>query len=300
MRNLPPLAALIAFEAAARHESFLAAANELHLTPSAVSHQVKNLEVWCGRRLFVRATRRLFLTEDGRRLLQELGPALDAIHEACTALRPAARRAHLAVHCAPSFAAKWLGPRLPQVLQAHPTLTIRLSSGPDPVDFIKAPEIDLHIAYGEPPEAPGVVVEDLGPEITAPLCSPKLLPADRPIEPDLLGEAVLIESQLNPIRWSDWCRRNGVKPSTRARPSFDRGALAVAAAVDGLGVALETVRFAETELQRGTLVALDGPGFQTIRRPLHFVRYREIDRNHPDLRTFLGWLKAELARESRR
>lgn len=294
MRQLPPMSAVIAFEAAARHVSFQAAARELHLTPSAVSHQVKNLETWCRSRLFVRAPRRLSLTEDGRRLLAELAPALDAVHEAFAVLRPVAGRSHLAVHCTPSFAAKWLGPRLPQFMQAHPSPAIRLSSGPDPVDFARRADVDVNIAYGVPPDLPGVVVEDLGPEVTAPLCSPRLLPPGGVWTPDRLKDAVLIESSLNPVRWTDWARLNGVKLGERPRPAFDRGSLAVAAAVDGLGIALESLRFAEAELQRGELVALTGPGFQSIERPLHYLCYRESDLGQAALRVFVHWLKGEL------
>lgn len=290
MRRLPPLAAIVAFEAAARHESFRAASAELNLTPSAISHQVRNLEAWFGRRLFDRAPRRLMLTDDGRRLLDELTPALDAIDDACAVLRPRARRSQLAVHCAPSFATKWLGPRLAGFMQAHPSITIRLSSGAEPVDWAKAAAIDAHIAYGTAPVGKGVVVEPLGPERTVPLCSPKLLPKGRRIKPDELLGLTLIESTLNPVRWADWCRLNGLRLPRRERPSFDRGALAVAAAVDGLGVALETQRFAEAELARGELVALTGSGMRAIERPLHYLCHRAGDAS-PERETFFAWLK---------
>lgn len=294
MRHLPPMSAVIAFEAAARHVSFLAAAQELHLTPSAVSHQVKNLEIWCGRRLFVRYPRRLLLTEDGRRLLQDLGPALDVIHAAFGAMRPVDRRSHLAVHCSPSFAAKWLGPRLPRFMTAHPSPAIRLSSGPEPVDLAKHPAIDVHIAYGHTPDGPGIVVEDLGLEDTVPLCSPQLLAQVGSVTPEALRELVLIESSLNPVRWPDWARLHGVRLQDRPRPAFDRGSLAIAAAVDGLGVALETLRFAESELAKGELVALKGQGFEAVSRPLHYLCYRESDLANPALRVFVGWLKHQL------
>jgi LysR family transcriptional regulator, glycine cleavage system transcriptional activator len=294
MRQLPSLSALLAFEAAARHVSFQAAAHELHLTPSAVSHQVRNLETWFGRRLFVRATRRLALTEEGQRLLADLAPALDSIHDACAALRPPQRRSQLAVHCAPSFAAKWLGPRLPQFMQAHPSCPIRLSSSPDPIQLALRPDIDVHIAYGTPPQAPGIVAEGLGAEVTAPLASPALLAGAPDTLRERLQDAVHIESQLNPVRWADWCRLNGLRPSRRPSPSFDRGSLAVAAAVDGLGVALETRRFAEQELERGQLVALLGPEWQTVERTLHYLCYREADRHDAHLSVFVRWIKAEL------
>lgn len=295
MRHLPPLAAVVAFESAARHESFVAASAELNLTPSAISHQVRNLEAWFGRRLFVRSTRRLSLTDEGRRLLGSLTPALNEIDEACAVLRPPARRSQLAVHCAPSFATKWLGPRLAGFMKTNPSVTIRLSSSADPIDLAKDSRIDVQIAYGTAPATKGVVVEPLGLEKTTPLCSPKLLPKGRRVTPDDLLGMVLIESPLNPVGWPDWCKANGLKLPRTARTSFDRGALAVAAAVDGLGVALETQRFAEAELARGELVAITGPGLRAISRPLHYLCYRSSSEASTALMHFSDWLKQELA-----
>ena len=296
MRRLPPLAAVVAFEAAARHESFLAAAAELNLTPSAISHQVRNLEAWFDRRLFVRATRRLSLTDEGRRLLDDLAPALSAIDDACAVLRPHARRSQLCVHCAPSFATKWLAPRLAGFMKAHPSMTIRLSSSAEPVNLLKDASIDVHIAYGAAPSAKGVVVEPLGLEKTTPLCSPKLLPEGRRVAPQDLLDMVLIESQLNPVGWADWCKYNGLKMPRGERPSFDRGALAVAAAVDGMGVALETQLFVEAELARGELVAITGPGLRAVERPLHYLCYRSSSETPPELAIFSAWLRQELER----
>lgn len=294
MRRLPPLAAVVAFEAAARHESFLAASAELSLTPSAISHQVRNLEAWLCRRLFVRAPRRLSLTADGRRLLADLTPALNAIDDACAALRPRPRRTQLAVHCSPSFAAKWLGPRLPGFMEAYPTMPIRLSSSAEPANLNKDASIDVDIAYGAAPSQKGVIVEALGLEKTTPLCSPKLLPKGRRITPQDLLAMVLIESQLNPVSWADWCKHNGLKMPRLEMPSFDRGSLAVAAAVDGIGVALETERFVEAELTRGELVAIAGPGLRPIKRPLHYLCYRSSSEPSPALMIFSAWLKQEL------
>jgi len=141
---------------------------------------------------------------------------------------------------------------------------------------------------------PGILVEDLGLEITAPLCAPRLLEAGPDAWRRRFEEVVCIESQLNPVRWADWCKLNGLRPSVRPSPSFDRGSLAVAAAVDGLGVALETLRFAEAELARGELVALVEPEWTSVQRRLHFLCYRESEKNQPDLKTFVQWLKREL------
>lgn len=296
MRRLPPFSALRAFEAAARLGGFAAASAELCQTPSAISHQVRALEAWFERPLFVRSVRRVTLTDDGQRLLRELSTAFDQIEDACNALRPSAARSSLEVHCAPSFASKWLGPRLSGFLQAHPSITIRLSSSAEAVDLKSHDEIDVDIAYGTPAAHAGVVVEQLGVESILPLASPRLFQGSVPTRPRDLAGCRLIDSQLNPVQWSDWCKLNGLKLPPNARPSFDRGSLAVAAAADGLGIALETTRFAESELARGELVAIDGPAFRRIERATHFLCYRKTDEARGPIAAFRGWLIGELAR----
>lgn len=294
MRRLPPLSALRAFESAARLGSFAAASGELHQTPSAISHQVRALEAWFERPLFVRAVRRVALTADGERLLGELSMAFDLIEDACTALRPTAARFGLSIHCAPSFASKWLGPRLPRFYQAHPKITIQLSSSAEPVDLKSHPDIDIDITYGSPPARAGVVVEPLGSEPTLPLASPQLFKGSPPTRPRDLAQFTLIDSKLNPVQWVDWCKLNGLKVPPNARPSFDRGSLAVAAAADGLGIALETTRFAEVELARGALIAIDGPAFRRIERATHFLCYRKTKEERAPIVVFKQWLTSEL------
>jgi len=296
MRRLPPFPALRAFEAAARLGGFAAASQELHQTPSAISHQVRALETWFQRSLFVRSVRRVTLTDDGRRLLGELSAALDQIENACASLRPGDPRAGLAVHCAPSFATKWLGPRLSRFMQAHPTITIRLTSSAEPVDLQAHTDVDLDITYGAPPARAGVAVESLGVEATLPLAAPRLFAGAPPTRPRELAGFTLIDSRLNPVQWADWCKLNGLKLPRNARPSFDRGSLAVAAAADGLGIALETTRFAEAELARGELIAIDGPEFQRIERTTHFLCYRKANEQRAPIVAFKKWLIAELRR----
>jgi DNA-binding transcriptional LysR family regulator len=296
MRRLPPFSALRAFEAAARLGGFAAASAELHQTPSAISHQVRALEAWFERPLFVRSVRRVTLTDDAQRLLAAVCAAFDQIEDACAALRPSAARASLAVHCAPSFASKWLGPRLPRFMQVHPTITIRMSSSAEPVDLKGHADIDIDIAYGTPPARAGIVVESLGVEPTLPLAAPQLFKGSLPARPRDLTEFTLIDSKLNPVQWADWCKLNGLKLPPSARPSFDRGSLAVAAAADGLGIALETTRFAEVELARGELIAIDGPAFRRIERATHFLCYRKTNDGPAPVVSFRQWLIAELAR----
>ena len=290
MRHLPSLIALRSFEAAARLESFARAGTELHLTPSAISHQVRGLEAWLGCALFARAARRVVPTDAGRRLVDAMTPALDLIEDVCAELRPT--RAHtLAVHCAPSFASKWLGPRLADFMNVHPEITLRFSSSAEPVRFDDddAPE-EIDIAYGHPGRQAGIEVRPLGVEITAPLCTPSFARKHALREAKDIARCVLIDSKLNPVQWADWCRLNGVRVPRSARPSFDRGSLAVAAAADGLGIALETLRFAEPELAKGLLVRLDGSGLNHIERPLHYVCYRRTRRHDPTIQAFLEWI----------
>lgn len=290
MRKLPSFFSLRAFEAAARLGSFTLAAEELHLTTSAISHQVRALEQWCGKALFIRQTRRVTLTMEGQLLQNKLSPAFDAIEDACAAFRPGDGRSVLAVHCAPSFASKWLSPRLAQFMQAHPDITLQMSSSAEPADLARDGGADIDITYGPPPHREGVAVEALGDETTLPLCSPRLLERHPVQQASDLLQLTLIESKLNPVRWKDWFDLHGIRLPPRDHPSFDRGSLAVAAAVDGLGVALETARFAEAELARGELVVAGGGKFETIRREMHFLCYRRGDAGAKGIKAFREWI----------
>lgn len=294
MRRLPSLFALRAFEAAARLESFAAAADELAKTPSAISHQVRALEAWFGQPLFRRQIRRVTLTPEGGRLLDKLTRAFDLIEEACGDLRPPDQRSALAVHCSPSFASKWLSPRLPRFMTAYPGITIGLSSSAEPVDLEHDETVDVDITYGDLPARSGVIIESLGLETILPMCAPALIEGHDIRRPEDVTAFTLIDSKLSPAKWPDWCLLNGVKLPGRARPSFDRGALAIAAAVDGIGVALETARFAESELARGQLVALDLPGFKPIERVLHSFCYRKADRGHRNVTAFRNWIREQM------
>ncbi|MGU3555383.1 LysR substrate-binding domain-containing protein [Methylobacterium radiotolerans] len=293
MRRIPSFPALRAFEAAARLGSFARASEELHLTPSAVSHQIRALERWFGRALFRRANRQATLTPDGGRLLAGLTGAFDAIEAICAELGPppAALAAALAVHCTPSFAAKWLGPRLPAFVEAHPGIAIHLSTSADPVDLGRHAEIDILIAYGRPPRGPGLTVESLGPEEIAALCAPAVARAAQPDAAGPIGPFARLDSSFSPVRWPDWFARNGLPmPTAAAGAAFDRGSLVISAAAQGLGVALETLRFARDELAAGQLVRLGGDRAASLTRDLHFICYRERDGALEKIRAFRRWL----------
>ena len=289
---MPNYVLLRAFEAAARLESFTLAAKELHLTQSAISHQIRELEDYFGKPLFLRKNRKVEPTAEGRRLLDSLTRVFDVIEAACNEVTLAPSSQVLALHCSPSFAAKWLSPRLPEFIKDNPDITIRLTSGAEPIDLLRNQEIDIAISYQFSHEGPGITSLSLGEEKIVPLCAPELIDAGIPIE-ELMSKLTLIESSLNHHTWEKWFEIHHLKnPSTR-KMSFDRAALSVSAAVDGIGAVLESVRFAERELSRGELVELgQGIFLPTIDRT-HFLSFKSNTKNSPKIKLFKEWLCAK-------
>lgn len=289
MRKMPNYVLLRAFEVAARLESFTLAAKELHLTQSAISHQIKELEDYFRKPLFLRKNRKVEPTAEGRRLLESLSRVFDVIEAACNEVTLAPSAQVLALHCSPSFAAKWLSPRLPEFIKANPDITIRLTSGAEPIDLLRNQEIDIAISYQFTHEGPGITSLSLGEEKIVPLCAPELIDNSIPIE-ELMSRLTLIESSLNLHTWERWFEVNHLKnPSTR-KMSFDRAALSVSAAVDGIGAVLESVRFAERELSRGELTEL-GPGiFLPTFDRTHFLSFRSNTKNSQKIKCFKEWL----------
>lgn len=289
MRRLPPLARLRTFEAAARLQSFALAAQELSLTASAISHQIRALEDHFGRALFVREHRRVVLSPEGQRLHDSLGRAFDALETACADVALPAPDEVLAVHCAPSLALKWLGPRLPEFVAAHPGLHVRLSTGADLPDLGVQRELDLALAYGDTRARPGVEVLPLGRESIAPLVAPSRVP--RGVAAARLVQTLpLIDSTLSPLPWPRWFEMQGLAMPPGPRTAFDRAALVIAAAADGLGVALESTRLAARELERGELVVLGARAFRPVVQPVHFL-HRRTGRPRHAVQAFVDWLR---------
>jgi LysR family transcriptional regulator, glycine cleavage system transcriptional activator len=294
MRNLPPLARLRTFEAAARLQSFALAAQELHLTASAISHQIRDLERHFGRALFERRHRQVQTTQEGRRLFESLGRLFDALEATCAEVQLPTHDEVLAVHCAPSLALKWLGPHLPSFVAQHPAINIRLTTGADPVDLGVVRDIDVALSYGAARHKPGLDVVSLGDERIAPLVSPGLLVAREPAS-RTLQRLTLIDSQLSPVGWAEWFQLNGLALPQRPRPSFDRAAMAISAAADGMGVALESTRLAAREIERGELVVLGERSLQKIVRPVHFLSVRTTDRARAPVVAFVQWVRTQTA-----
>jgi DNA-binding transcriptional LysR family regulator len=289
MAQMAPLSLLRAFEAAGRNASFRAAAGELNLTPSAVSHAIRKLERSLGATLFARSGRAVELSPEGEMLMRHVGRAFDEMRRGMELVSTRSPRL-LRLHAAPSFAAQWLTPRLSRFLAACPGVEIRLSAGTDYTRFLSY-EFDADIVYG-PPRQAGLIVVPLGEETLTPLCAPRLARSIR--RPADLLRQVLIESDNKQIRWPAWFAANGLTAPLPHGTRFDRSFLAIAAAADGLGVALESTRLAERELKGKRLVAPLRGRAGELRYVGHFLVFPPWARQRQTLRWFVDWLALEL------
>lgn len=283
------LPAIRAFESAARLGSFRAAASELGLSPSAVSHAVVKLERTLGRSLFERSARLVRLTSDGEILMRHATLAFDELRRGIE-LVSSHRSSLLRLHSAPSFAAQVLSPRLPGFLAANPGIEVRIAASTEYVRFTDE-AFDADVVYGQP-RGDDLVIVPLGLETITPLCAPEL--ARRIAEPADLARHVLIRSDTKQVRWTDWWAANGLTGQPTHGMSFDRSFLAIAAAADGLGVALESTRLAARELANGRLVAPFAGRGGDIRYVGHHLAYPRSGPQRRLARRFAEWLLGEL------
>ena len=293
MAQTLPLSALRAFEAAAHGGSFRVAAEELLLTPSAVSHAVRKLEVEIGAVLFIRDGRRMVLTPEGEMLLRHVERGFAELRRGMLAVSVRGISL-LRIHCAPSFAAQWLTPRLARLRAQCPGIEIRIAAGTDYTRFV-SDEFDADIVYGEP-RLSGMMALPLGEEIVTPLCAPDM--AGEIATPAALLHQTLIESDNKKVRWDAWFAANDLAAPPPNGPRFDRSFLAIAAAVDGLGVALESLRLAERELASGRLVAPLAGRSQDVRYVGHWLVFPPAKEHLPALAQFVTWVSADLGLES--
>ncbi|MBS1190190.1 MAG: transcriptional regulator, LysR family [Rhodocyclaceae bacterium] len=270
--RLPPLVALRAFESACRHLSFKKAAEELHVTPAAVSQQIKGLESYLGVTLFRRLTRALELTEQAAVMLPKIREGFECLATAVEMTRQTPNDG-LRVTTPPSFATRWLVHRLPRFLAAHPEIELRLASSPDTVDrpgetlVLESGSVDLRdaatevaIRYGSG-VYPGYRAEKIFAPDYVPVCSPRLAGPDRPLDTPadlarhlLIHDETILDGDKQP-NWGDWLRAAGVEGvDARRGPRFSNAVLAVQAAVDGHGVALAMRSLVEDDVAAGRLV----------------------------------------------
>jgi DNA-binding transcriptional LysR family regulator len=292
MSYLPPTANLQAFEAVARRRSFALAAAELHVTASAISHQVARLESLLGVRLLERSAHGVRLSAAGEQYLSRVGGALSAITAATDDLRQGVSNS-LYVHASPSLAQLWLMPRLPSFAQTHPQIALNLSAAHTHSDFGLG-QVDLDIRYGVP-RWPELVVEPLFEERILPLASPAFIRARRLKRVEQLPELPLIQSNVNVVQWSDWFAAYlDKRPPEHFTLRFDRAQMAMEAAILGLGVALESATLAARHLSEGRLRPVFGFD-KFVRAKAHFAVYPARHAKRAPVEAFLSWLHAQAA-----
>ncbi|MBA4783290.1 MAG: transcriptional regulator GcvA [Rhizobiales bacterium] len=256
--RLPPLNALRAFEATARHMSFSLAAAELFVTPSALSYQVRQLEDHLGQKLFARLNRSIALTDAGARLYPGIHAGLLAMTEAVASLRGATPDNVLVVSTGPAFAAKWLAPRMYRFIEDNPEIEFQLAASLKLVD-LATDEADLAIRYGYG-DYPDLHVEPIFNDTVKPMCAPELIARGLKTPGDLKNFTLLHDDSIKHISnapgWPEWLRRANVRDVDGTRGvRFNYADHCIDAAVEGAGVALGRTSLAGRELKSQRLVA---------------------------------------------
>ncbi len=295
--RLPPLNSLKAFEAAARHESFTRAAEELCVTQGAVSQQVKALEAGLGLKLFNRERQRLVITEAGRDYLIVVRDALDRIAVGTERLLQRQSAGVLTVSTSPDFAAKWLVHRLGHFAEAHPEIDLRVSATLHHVDFARE-EVDLAVRHGDG-NWPGLDPVQLSGEQLFAVCSPKLLSGRRKLgKPADLLKFPLLHLD-NREDWKQWLRAVGVDDADLTHgPVLNRVSMVIDAAINGQGVALARTTLAAWDLINGRLVR-PFPDALPLSKT-YWILCPKATSNLPKIVTFRNWLLAEAAADARR
>ena len=293
-RRLPSTQALLCFEAAARHQSFTRAAQELALTQGAVSRQVAALEELAGVALFRRTQHGMTLTSAGADYARQVGQRLDALERDTLDLRSrGAEGDRLTIASVPTFATRWLIPRLPALQRLHPQLQVHIEARTRPFLFSDT-QADAALFAGTPEQLrqwAGTRSVLLVPEEVVPVCKPSLLKGGRPFTPKALAAMPLLQQSTRPEAWRQWFAAQGVDAEhAMAGPRYELFSMQAAAAAHGLGVALVPTLLVRQELDEGTLsIACQRP----LPGPRGYYLVQPAEGERPALAAFREWLLAE-------
>ena len=297
VRPLLPLNALRAFESASRHLNFSRTADELSVTPGAVSQQIRLLEEIIGGPLFTREARGLQLTELGRSAQPLLREGFERLMDASALLREPPQNRTVSISVAPSFASKWLMPRMDDFHAAHPDIEVWISADMELVNLGNG-KVDLAIRYG-PGDYAGHKVERLLTETVMPVCAPSLINGPNPIRTaqDLVRHTLLHDmaddGDTSRPDWAMWLKARGAThPDARRGSRFDQSAMLIEAAAAGRGVALAKRSLAQADLTSGRLVAPFADGSQVLGYAYHVVLPRDRTLS-PGTQAFVAWLKKQ-------
>jgi LysR family glycine cleavage system transcriptional activator len=294
-RPMPPLNALKAFEATARHLSFTKAAAELHVTPAALSHQIRGLEDLLGLKLFFRRARAIELTDAARLIYPGIQTGFASLRQAVERLEPSREDRVVVVSATPGLTAKWLAPRLYRFLAKHPDIDTRISASSAYVNFAAdGIDVGIRLSSGNHPE---LYVEKLSDEWLLPLCSPRLLEGAHPLRsPKDLVHFTLIQVDLPGVvpTWSDWFQMAGIDgiDSTRGL-RLNVADHALDAASESAGVVLAYKVVASRDIGLGRLVVPFGPEIPLPGRSYFFVCQKGHEKRAP-VKAFRDWVFAEI------
>lgn len=291
-RKIPSTQALVCFEATARHESFTKAAAELALTQSAVYRQVASLEAFLGVKLFRRTRRGVLLTEAGANYGRQVARRLDAVErDTLAVMSRQGAGGSLELAAVPSFATRWLIPRLPEFWRRCPDIVVNIETSTRPFLFADS-DFDAALYAGSPADLAnwaGTVAVPLLPEIVVPVCAPSLLGARKRLSPAQVAQLPLLQQSTRPYAWRAWFESVGLRGVRDTDgPRFDLFSMLAMAASQGMGVALAPPLLIEGELARGELVV-------ACNRPYHGERFfhlviPERKAGHPALERFREWV----------
>jgi len=295
----PPLLSLRVLEASARLRSFTKAAQELNVTPSAVTQHIRTIETWVGRPLFRRTGREVIVSELAESVLARLQEGFELLNEAAQSLKSGGERASVIwVSVSPSFASKWLLPKLDSFRAACPDLEVWVASSEELVDFHKS-EIDFAIWYG-PGGYPGLVTEKLMDESILPVCTPSIVEKFGPFKEatDLLPARLLHDSTTrldSSPTWPMWFRARGVNtPDIYRGPRYNRAGMIIDEAIAGRGIALARYTLAQADIKAGRLVPLSlGNARQHHTSYAHWLVWPKGRSLSGPCRRFIAWIKSE-------
>lgn len=296
LKNLPPLSRFKPFEAAARHESFSLAADELGMTQTAISKQIAQLERDLGTALFERRNRAVFLTDEGRKLGQVVSAALSGIASEVAYIRGDGRSDELVLHCQLCEAFYWLMPRLAHFHERHPGTELRVVSALKPLTEAQTP-FDVAIQTTGRPSGTAKLAFTVSDEVF-PVCAPALIdPSALPLDHDDLAAYALLSHRVTPqdwMDWPDWFEAIGAAQMSMRFMHFDSFPLVLQAAVAGQGVALGWKRTVQGMIDERKLIR---PCRETVVRPAELAVYQGSGgRLHPMTKPLLAWLSDELAK----
>jgi LysR family glycine cleavage system transcriptional activator len=292
IRSLPPLNALRSFEAAARHGSFNQAAEELFVTPSAISHQIKSLEGFLKIKLFRREKRRVWLTSAGEKYLNAIEHALNEIDMATRRLIATPNASAVNLSVAPAFLTRWLVPHIGQFQQLYPDVELRLSAANTRIDFHHS-DTDMAIYYGYD-DWDDVESYFLRNARLMPVCSPRLMDGEQALKtPADLCDQTLIHVSNRLDEWESMLNKLGINSSSSGKGlTFSSTSLAIGAAIEGLGVALADVDLIVKELKYGELVTPFDIRLDT-KKAFHLV----YEKNRPltyGMKSFFDWITGSI------